>query len=186
MLDIYRVAFTGHRERYQFRQVEEELERTIYNLVLRKEYVEFYVGRNGDFDIMVASAVKRVQKRFGNHNSSLILVLPYKMKDLEFYEEFYDEVILPISSMTHFKFAITKSNEWLVENSELLIAYVLNESGGAYQCMKKGQQHSRGILFLCRDFNMVSEQTLTNIIFFGCHGMYGKRFDLSQDLISYR
>lgn len=151
MLDIYRVAFIGHREIYQFRQVEEELEKTIYDLLSKKEYVEFYVGRNGDFDIMVASAVKRVQKSFGNHNSSLILVLPYKMKDLEFYEEFYDEVILPLAPTTHFKSAITKRNEWLVENSELLIAYVLTESGGAYQCVKKAQQHSREILYLCRD-----------------------------------
>lgn len=77
--------------------------------------------------------------------------VPYQMKDLEYYEEFYDEVILPLSPATHFKSAITKRNEWLVENSELLIAYVLNESGGAYQCVKKAQQHSREILFLCRD-----------------------------------
>ena len=32
--------------------------------------------RNGDFDTMVASAVKRGQKAYGTANSSLILVIP--------------------------------------------------------------------------------------------------------------
>ena len=32
---------------------------------LPKEYVEFYVGKSGDFDTMVASSIKQCQKRFG-------------------------------------------------------------------------------------------------------------------------
>ncbi len=148
MLDIYRVSFIGHREIYQFRQVETELEQVIYDLVSKKEYVEFYVGRNGDFDTMVASAIKRVQKNVGHHNSCLILVLPYQMKDLQYYEKFYDEVIMPLPSSTHYKSAITKRNEWLVENSDLLITYVVRESGGAYRSVKKAMEQSRPVLYL--------------------------------------
>ncbi len=51
----------------------------------RKEYVEFYVGRNGDFDTMVASAVKRCQKRYGKENSSLILVIPYAVANMDLF-----------------------------------------------------------------------------------------------------
>ena len=57
------------------------------------------MGRNGDFDISAASAVKRAQKALGKHNSSLILVEPYSMKNDPFYEKYYDEVILPIECL---------------------------------------------------------------------------------------
>lgn len=73
--EIYRVSFIGHRQIDRFRFVEEQLDRIISDLMSRKEYMEFYIGRNGDFDTMVASAVKRGQKAYGTANSSLILVI---------------------------------------------------------------------------------------------------------------
>ena len=75
--EIYKVSFIGHRIVDDFYFVEEQLDRIIGELIRNKEYVEFYVGRNGDFDTMVASSIKRCQKRFGKENNSLILVLPY-------------------------------------------------------------------------------------------------------------
>ena len=149
MLDIYRVSFIGHREIYQYREIENELEKVIYDLLYSKEYVEFYVGRNSDFDVMVASVIKRIQKDFGTHNSSLILVLPYHVKDMKYYETYYDEVILPVSSKTHYKAAITERNKWLIENTDLLIAYVVKDSGGAAQCLNMAIKAKRKFLRLC-------------------------------------
>ena len=63
--DIYRVSFIGHREVEHFREVEEQLERIVVELIKTKEYVEFYVGRNGEFDLMVASVIKRSQRDYG-------------------------------------------------------------------------------------------------------------------------
>ena len=88
--EIYRVSFIGHRQIDRFRFVEEELDKIIGDLMSHKEYVEFYVGRNGDFDTMVASAVKRCQKRYGKENSSLILVIPYSVANMDCLEKFYD------------------------------------------------------------------------------------------------
>ena len=135
-MEIYRVSFIGHRELYNIRSIEDRIEGLVDELLRKKEYVEFYVGRNGDFDLCAASAIKRAQKDFGHHNSSLILVLPYCVKDEEYYKKFYDEVWRPIDGNTHFKAAIAKRNEWLIAHSDLLIAYVENESGEAYQTMK--------------------------------------------------
>lgn len=121
--------------------MEEHLDQIISELLNNKEYVEFYVGRNGDFDTMVASAVKRGQKAYGAANSSLILVLPYTVSDMELLEQFYDEIWLPEELYkVHYKSAITKRNEWLVKNSDLLVAYVVNDSGGAAYCLKQAQK----------------------------------------------
>lgn len=90
---------------------------------------------------MVASAIKRAQKRFGKENNSLILVLPYTVADMEYLEDFYDEIWIPDELHgVHFKNAITKRNEWFVNNSNLLIAYVLRDKGGAATCLKMAEK----------------------------------------------
>ena len=139
--EIYRVSFIGHRLIDRFRFVEEQLDRIVSDLMSRKEYVEFYVGRNGDFDTMVASAVKRCQKRYGKENSSLILIIPYSVANMDCLEKFYDEIWYPEELYkVHHKAAITKRNEWFVEHSDLLVAYVERDSGGAAVCLKKAEK----------------------------------------------
>ena len=145
-MEIYRVSFIGHRTLYNTKDVECALEEIISDLIRDREYVEFYVGRNGDFDISVASAVKRAQKKYGKENSSLILVLPYRVKDEYLLSEFYDDINLPVDKKTHFKLAISKRNEWLVDNSDLLVAYVEREYGGAYTTMKYAKKQVKNII----------------------------------------
>ena len=53
-MNIYRVAFIGHREIADFSHVENELYKVISRLVESKEYVEFYMGKNGEFDVLAA------------------------------------------------------------------------------------------------------------------------------------
>ena len=88
-MDIFRVAFFGHRRIYDLIGIEEKLVLTLEKLLYEKEFVELYIGRNGDFDEFVASVVKRIQKRIDMKNSSLILVLPYTLKDMEYYAKYF-------------------------------------------------------------------------------------------------
>ena len=147
--DIYRASFIGHREVEHFREVEEQLERIVVELIKTKEYVEFYVGRNGEFDLMVASVIKRSQRDYGYANSSLILVIPYPIANLEDMEKYYDEVMYPVELYkVHYKAAITKRNEWMVDHSDLLVAYVIRENGGAHVCLKKAIGKERRVMLI--------------------------------------
>ena len=76
-MEIFTVSFFGHREIDNAVQVERNLEEKITELIRIKQYVEFLVGREGEFDILAASVVKRVKKRIDHGNCSLILILPY-------------------------------------------------------------------------------------------------------------
>ena len=148
-MNIYRVAFIGHREIYGHYRLEDKIEQIAKDLLREKEYVDFYVGRNGDFDISTASAIKRAQKAIGHHNSSLILLLPYSMKDEKYYEKFYDEIQYPIDSKTHVKAAITKRNRWMIENADLLVAFVeKGKKGGAMTTLKYAQSRCLKIINL--------------------------------------
>ena len=135
-MEIYHVSLIGHRRLCNITSIENDIERIVLDLLKKKEYVEFFVGRNGDFDIAAASAIKRAQRTFGKHNSTLTLVLPYHAKDELYYAQYYDEILFPIPEKIHFKSAISKRNQWMIEHSDLLIAYVEATTGGAYQAMK--------------------------------------------------
>ena len=148
-MDIYRIAFIGHRYIEGQYRLEDRIEDIIREKLHTKEYVELYVGRNGDFDISVASATKRAQKALGNQNSCLVLLQPYPMKDDEYYEDFYDEVWYPVDPKTHPKLAITKRNQWMIDNADLLVAYVEpDRKGGALTTLKYAQKHGVEIINL--------------------------------------
>ena len=143
-VDIYRIAFIGHRKIYGNYRLEDQIEQIARNKLCEKEFVEFYVGRNGDFDISVASAVKRAQKASGLSNGCLILLQPYPMKDDEYYKKFYDEVSYYEGIRTHPKAAITMRNRQMIDYADLLVAYVEDSRrGGALTALKYAQ--SRGV-----------------------------------------
>ena len=133
-------------------------------MIQTKEFVEFYVGRNGEFDIMVASVIKRAQRDYGSSNNSLILVLPYPIADMDDMEKYYDEVWYPQELYNvHYKAAITKRNEWFVNHSDMLVAYVERDYGGAYECLKKAQQTDTQITFI--NNKKAVDNRLKNIIY---------------------
>ena len=135
--DTYRVALFGHREFDGHRVLDNKLFSILKDLIRIKPFVEIYIGRNGEFDVYAASVVRRVRKDTGKSNSEFICVLPYDNKDAEFYEAYYDKVLIPeCLEKIHPKSAITKRNRWIVERADLVICYVEREKGGAYAALK--------------------------------------------------
>lgn len=140
MLDIFTVSFFGHREVDHFRDVEKQMELLLFKLIEEKEYVDFLVGRNGDFDQIAASAVRRAKEYFPA-KSSLIWVMPYKMaeyrENMKAYDQYYDEVeICSESDGSHPKAAYQIRNRSMVDRSDLVIFYVTHTHGGAFQTMQ--------------------------------------------------
>ncbi len=149
MTDIYRVAFFGHRRIDRLREIEEKLVPILNELILTREYVEFYIGRNGEFDEFVASVIKRVQKQLDRDNNVMILTLPYTVKDIEYYADYYDEIVIPDAiGRAHPKAAITLRNRWMVDTADLVIAYIEHEQGGAYEAVKYARKIEKDIYML--------------------------------------
>ena len=144
--EIYRVSMIGHRVIEDY-GVEEKLYELFRELLRTKEYVEFYLGRNGDFDILAASVIKRLQKNYRDDNSMMILVLPYPVKDYEYYEDYYDEIVIPDKLYgVHPTAAITERNRWMVTKTDVLVAYIRKESGGAASCVHIAEGLNRKII----------------------------------------
>ena len=58
MLDIFTVTFFGHRTLPNMFALEDKLLAILREIINTHEYVEFLVGRDGDFDQLAASTVK--------------------------------------------------------------------------------------------------------------------------------
>ena len=135
--NVYRVVLFGHRDFDGHCVLDEQLYPLLKNLLHTKPFVEIYIGRNGEFDRYAASVVKRVQNVVDRENHAFFCVLAYPQKDMEYYEKYYDSVIIPeIVFRTHPKRAITKRNRWMVERADLLVCYVERNRGGAYAALQ--------------------------------------------------
>ena len=138
-MDVFSVSFFGHRKIEDPLSVEKALETVISSLLQRGEYVEFLVGRNGDFDQLVSSTIRRCRRKLGRDNSAHIWVLPYETADYynneASYGEYYDEIEVFASGRGHYKGAFQERNRHMVDRSQLVVFYVERETGGAYQTL---------------------------------------------------
>ena len=86
-MNTYTVSFFGHRDIDNPFPIEKALEELIGSLLQSKEYVEFLVGRNGDFDQLVSSTIRRYKREIRDDNSAHVWVLPYLTADFRDYED---------------------------------------------------------------------------------------------------
>ena len=151
-MNIFTVSLFGHREIDDLIGLSNKLTPIIKKLIREKEYVSFLIGRNGEFDEYAASIIKRAQKDAGQENSDITLVLPYTVANIEYYEKYYDSIIIPDNVYgAHPKAAITLKNRWMIERSDLVIFYVERASGGAYNAMKYAKRLNKCIVDLIEE-----------------------------------
>ncbi len=154
MFSVYTVCFFGHRQIDDFRLVEQKVKAFIDRLLNEHEYVEFLVGRDGEFDQLVTSAILRCRKRLDTANCSVIWVMPYLksdyIKNRESYDSYYDSVELcELSANAHPKSAIQIRNRAMVDRSDLCVFYVTHKDGGAYQTLRYAEKADANIINLC-------------------------------------
>lgn len=148
IMNVFTVALFGHRRIDNLQLLNDRLSPIIKELIQTRSHVVFLIGRNGEFDEYAASIIKILQKELGKENSDLVLVLPYTVADLKYYEKYYDQIIIPKNLYgAHPKSAITLKNRWMVEQSDLVIVFA-KRKGGAYTAMKYAEQQNKKIIHL--------------------------------------
>lgn len=139
--NTYTVSFFGHRVIEDSLLVEQRLERLLRRFLAKKEYVEFLVGRDGEFDQIVSSVIRRYKRSVRDDNSALVWVLPYPTAEFrdneESFRQYYDEIeICSDAAARHFKNAHQTRNREMIDRSDLVVFCIQHEGGGAWQAMK--------------------------------------------------
>ena len=147
-LDTFTVSFFGHRVIEDPLRIEQRLETLIRKLLKEKEYVELLVGRDGEFDQIVSSTIRRCKREYRSDNSAHVWVLPYPTAEFrdneEAYRDYYDEIeICGASAGGHFKGAHQARNREMVDRSDLVVFCIQQVSGGAWQTMKYAKKQGK-------------------------------------------
>lgn len=153
-MNTYTISFFGHRDFCEHHKCEEKLEEIIRSAISSHNYVNFLVGRNGEFDIFASSVIKRIKKeREENYFINLTLVLPYMTSEFknnaEYFEKYYDTIeICSVSQFAHFKSAITLRNREMVDRSDMVVCFVKHPGGGAAATLHYAKSIGKNIINL--------------------------------------
>ena len=123
------VTFCGHSTLSieETKYLEEKLFMEIEKLIL-KGAEEFLLGGYGNFDFISAKTVKKLKNKYPHIKS--VLVIPYLNREYNSIS-LYDATEYPPIEKVPKKLAIIKRNEYMVDKSDVVIAYVKFSWGGA-------------------------------------------------------
>ena len=136
-------AFFEHREVWE--NLDAPLDDAIRKAVLEYGVTEFWNGGYGKFDSLSAAAVNRAKRDW----PQLQLIRVYAYLPREKLSDLYDGSIYPEGLETGLqRFAISKRNIWIARNCDMVICYVRNEYGGAYEACRTAARAGKPILNL--------------------------------------
>lgn len=130
-------TFFGHRDVPDSLAV--ELRKTLIELLETGNVDVFYIGNSGNFDILASRILSELSYEYSFTCRIVLAYLPEHEIDYNF------ETILPegIENVPK-RFAISYRNQWMIEQSDIVVTYVKRNYGGAYQfkviAEKKGKK----------------------------------------------
>ena len=129
-------CFFGHRE--VTHNIKDKLIAIIEKLITEDNVTEFYVGHQGQFDWMVYSVLKELKAKYPQIRYTVVLAY---MPD-EYIRELYGEDTLFPDGLENVpkKFAISKRNDWMIQQSEIAVCYVHKITGGAAKFREKAEK----------------------------------------------
>lgn len=143
------ITFCGHSNFSFSDSTKNELKNLLIENIRKNPTCKFYLGGYGDFDVLCLRTLKELKNDFPE--IALIFITPYLDKSyskLEFAKYHYDDVIFPPIESVPRKFAILKRNEWMVNEADLVIAYVMYSWGGAAKTLEYAKRKKRTIINL--------------------------------------
>ena len=148
------ITFVGHSTLNISPDLSAKIKKTIEDNITSEDHIIFYCGGYGDFDNHCASLCREIKKT--HSNCEVVFVTPYitaaqqdKMKYL-LDAKYYDSTVYPPLENVLPRFAISKRNEWMVDQSDLVIAYVSHDYGGAYKTLLYARKKKKDIINLAK------------------------------------
>lgn len=132
-------VFFGHRD-YNYRPHQERIKAFIIDLIENHGVTEFYNGFRGNFDCLCAEVVYELKAAYPAIKN--IMVLSYHPDEDFRLPKFFDESTYLLDKRVPPKFAITYTNQAMIDYADYIISGVQCDWGGAwkaceYACRKK-------------------------------------------------
>ena len=147
------ISFAGHSFVHAGNRVKEIVKEQIRKNIVGAKHIACYLGGYGDFDEICACACRELKREYAG--IELVYVTAYlglseqaKIKEMQNCG-LYDTSIYPPIENAPLRFAITRRNEWMMTNADIIIAYVDHNYGGAYRSVQVAKRRKKQIINIC-------------------------------------
>ena len=135
------ITFCGHDNVQDLDQVRDWL-CNVLEQFSKKESVICYLGGYGGFDRLAVSVVRQMQQ--ANPTLQAVLILPYLNRKYD--ESGYDYTLFPPLESAPPRYAISKRNQWMVQQADVVIAYVTHNWGGAAKTLEYARRKKKKVV----------------------------------------
>lgn len=135
-------CFFGHRE--VTHNIRDKLTALIEKLITEDGFIDFYVGNQGQFDWTVYSVLKELKAKYPQIRYTVVLAY---MPDEQIKEAYGEDTLFPDGmEKVPKKFAISKRNDWMIQQSGFAVCYVHKITGGAAKFKEKAEKKGLRVL----------------------------------------
>lgn len=118
--------------------------------LVQKGCKRFYCGNYGQFDRLAAKICKELKKKYQDIEINLVISYyrPKKSESEIIYRAQFDHIILPPMENVPYRYRIIRSNEYRIDLSDIVIAYIRNNFGGAAQSVLYAKKRKKKIIMI--------------------------------------
>lgn len=135
------ITFCGHGDL----GISDEVKKWLYEVVektIKDGATTFYLGGYGHFDFLAGVVVTELKEKYPHIQR--VLVIPYLDRDYDM--KHYDSSYYPSLENVPKRFAISKRNQAMVNEADVVISYVVHSWGGAAKTLEYAQKKKKTIL----------------------------------------
>ena len=137
-------TFFGHRECPE--SIKIKLREVLIDLVNNHDVDMFYVGNQGRFDAIVRGVLRELKTEYPQISCAVVLAyLPGKETE---YEDYSDTMLPEGIESVHPRYAISWRNNWMLRQSDYVVAYITHSWGGAAQYVNKAKRQNKRVINL--------------------------------------
>lgn len=137
-------TFFGHRSTPT--ATEPILYSVLEDLIRHKNVDLFYVGNQGNFDLLVRKTLKKLKKKYPHIKFFVVLAyMPQKKDDFncgDFYDTLYPENL----EKTPPQYAIVNRNLWMLNRSDYVVTYVRYVVGSAMKFKELAEKKNKTVI----------------------------------------
>ena len=135
-------TFFGHRDCQE--TIRPKLREVLIDLITNYEVDMFYVGHQGQFDAYVYSELKKLKQEYPQINYAVVLAdMPGKKTE---YDDYSDTMFPEGIESVHPRYAISWCNDWMLQQSDYVVAYITHSWGGAAKYAERAERQQKTVI----------------------------------------
>lgn len=137
-------TFFGHRDCPD--SLKARLQSVVIDLITNHDVDMFYVGNQGGFDRLVRGVLREITQECPR--AQYAVVLAYMPSERPVLGDTSDTLLPEGIELVHPRYAISWRNNWMLQQSDFVIAYVAHSWGGAARYMQKAIRSGKIVINL--------------------------------------